>query len=757
MRKLLLAIGAMALLGLTAGCADPVENNPNYNAATNSVMTNFVFNVATGNTPQTKQSGNTVQYNINNSPSVPFRGIGDAWLMTKEGTVGSWIASPVQMNDAIDLGQVLAPSSLVPASTSDSDTKSHRILQISLPVNTTSLVFYGKALRATQSDPNVEGRIEWADVSTKNLQDITISMVPRVKENSDRAKYLLYISQIIEAALNQITLDVKLSSGTEYTGGGQTITLSNDLHWADYAQCVDANTSPVQTSESAGELEKILGRAYVSFTTITQDPTHTTPEWTEVRSGAGTAIARQLSDLAAVTTDVVAATPVNAKEAVAKAFADVLLTEINKFMTSNNWKELSLVRTSLGTNAPAVPATTSSFSPTSAMQNLSQFPNSFDLPAGATQIYFEFVTGTSGPKHFKYKLDQIPLPDMGGKVTSVYKYLYPAELCYFGNSAIRTTDSSSDSYPDGASDWDAEGSWTANQQGWVKNSKVSSSTRSVAMQDNINYSTALLKTTIGYAANLPTDADGKYCLKDNNPNIPGHNPGTDTPNLIPIKADAFQLTGILVGGASKDYDWSFIPKSSADNETYITYDGSIGSTGTGINIPAPTSVAATTSEDIFTMVFDNYIPVGGSVTEQSKVFVALEFKNNSGKDFWGLGNMVRNGGTFYIIGMLNPNIVPGSVTTTTPNGTQFSTPEEGITWPTKYALPPYQTDGSTIKARRVFIQDYMTAVNFKLGEFSLQKAYVTVPDLRSSKIQLGLSVDLVWSTGLDFGDVILGQ
>ena len=49
---------------------------------------------------------------------------------------------------------------------------------------------------------------------------------------------------------------------------------------------------------------------------------------------------------------------------------------------------------------------------------------------------------------------------------------------------------------------------------------------------------------------------------------------------------------------------------------------------------------------------------------------------------------------------------------------------------------------------RVFIQDYTTTANFTIN--SLKNAYVTIPDLRASKLQLGLSVDLTWQSGLTF-------
>ena len=152
------------------------------------------------------------------------------------------------------------------------------------------------------------------------------------------------------------------------------------------------------------------------------------------------------------------------------------------------------------------------------------------------------------------------------------------------------------------------------------------------------------------------------------------------------------------------------------------------------------------------------------ITDNSpdKVETIVEFVNNTNKDFWGKDNMIRKGGTFYIVGKLNPDSKPKGLKKA--DGVTEYTQEEyeadqslGITWPEKYALPPYAADGSTLEQRRVFIQDYMTEANFVIGQKSLQSAYVTVPDLRSSQISLGLSIDLQWQTGLVFSDVILGQ
>ena len=133
----------------------------------------------------------------------------------------------------------------------------------------------------------------------------------------------------------------------------------------------------------------------------------------------------------------------------------------------------------------------------------------------------------------------------------------------------------------------------------------------------------------------------------------------------------------------------------------------------------------------------------------------MEFKNNS-KDFYGQNNLIRNGSTFYIIGKLDPDKRPANLTEIT-DAAYIADKSLGITWPTKYALPPYDADGNTIKQRRVFMQDFMTIATFVIGENSLQKALVAEPDVRSGQIALGLSVDLEWQTGINFGEIILGQ
>lgn len=165
-------------------------------------------------------------------------------------------------------------------------------------------------------------------------------------------------------------------------------------------------------------------------------------------------------------------------------------------------------------------------------------------------------------------------------------------------------------------------------------------------------------------------------------------------------------------------------------------------------LPIPAASAAdnegVASAANYTLVWDNW-EAKNVGKKQRDVYVALEFKNNS-RDFFGENNLIRSGATFYLVGKLDPD-----------EGHSTTDLSDGITWPTKYALPPYDADGNSIHERRVFIQHYMTTATFVIGAESLQHALVAVPDLRSGQISLGLSVDLKWQTGLVFNDIILGQ
>ena len=157
-------------------------------------------------------------------------------------------------------------------------------------------------------------------------------------------------------------------------------------------------------------------------------------------------------------------------------------------------------------------------------------------------------------------------------------------------------------------------------------------------------------------------------------------------------------------------------------------------------IPTYTTDAADLKKN-YTIVLDNLT----SAKSQSDVNFALQIKNGD-KDFYGKNGMIPAGHTFYLVGQLKLSQI--KTARTIPDVTISS----GNTVKRNATASGYRiTDEST---GRIFIQDYKTKANITISPTSLQKAYSCVPDLRSTDVVFGLSVDLSWASGMEF-DVVL--
>lgn len=169
------------------------------------------------------------------------------------------------------------------------------------------------------------------------------------------------------------------------------------------------------------------------------------------------------------------------------------------------------------------------------------------------------------------------------------------------------------------------------------------------------------------------------------------NPSGQQPVRIPD--DGFTLTGVLIGG-QKNVGWNFTPLESDGTEKTI-YDAAVDAGAAGTE-----GVTRTSGLKNRTLVLET-AGKGGE-----KVNFALEFTNNSSQAFYGKDGLVPVGGKFYLVGQLN-------------------------------------ADGSHAK---VFEKDHYTKATVTIN--SLKNAYNCIPDLRSPKLELGLSVDLEWHPGL---------
>lgn len=769
-------LGAIAMLLALVACQRE-DVNPNYDPETNSVLTQFVLNF-NAKSYQTKQSVSETQAEI--TSSSPFRGIKQAYLMAviqPEGMRGKLLPADINAERVFPMDDILSSGSI-------SNTNSRRVLEMSLPLKTNTMLFYGRAVKPSSTSTTDEYTVDdrYGKLDNYTISGDANSANFRLGVRLQEADYdNIAAMEKLMAGILTLTMNFKLSptaiAGTGYPDGCQVTyrydvavgDYSGDITWSSYS---GASVSPFD-GQTISELERKLGTVYSQMTTIHADAG-------ELRAASGPAIMRTMQDVWTIINSVRCADPTSKRDAVAKYFAeqvDIMLQSffstsahdgIGSPITISAYKAIGSVKTAFdtysalywprtATDNPAVlykPTSTELTNLVTKNYNLGVFPSMFNLPRGATHVRFD-----NTDLYFYYPTEfntsAVGGTPSAGSGYNEKSYYFPAEILYYGNSPIRVSDNthSPTQYPNGANATPADAG-SSNPGGWNLNANwnstdwndnyVKSSTRSVAMQYDINYGVALLKTQVGFATGIPNNQ-----LEDNNHYVQKTlNPGltaTDEPNnKITITGDLFDLVGILIGGQHQNLDWQYLPcpdpTSTATPKPDVTgfvYDRAIPAGAK--DIPA-TGV----SEPNYTLLFDNY-DYNKDATHQDKVYVALEFVNN-GPDFYGNFNLIRSGGYFYLIGELDP----------------YKTGLTAITWPgntdgvSEALIPPYNDNGTSKEITRVFIQDFLTHATFKIGQYSLQYAYLTVPDLRASSVSLGLSVDLAWETGLKFEDVVLG-
>lgn len=320
--------------------------------------------------------------------------------------------------------------------------------------------------------------------------------------------------------------------------------------------------------------------------------------------------------------------------------------------------------------------------------DVSKYPNNINLPDGAVQLSFDATNKFS----YAAKSNLTGIENLEAS-----KICFPASIYYFQSSDLAATakELETNQWPTTTTNWTAATApWLKAENtladGWT--ASVQPTTRSIAMRQNINYGVANLATTVKCgAASLPDN-------KDLSVTDPSEFAGT-----VAVPDAGFTVTGLLIGGQPTKVGFNFQPASD-DAFDYTIYDNNL------TNIVAKNGAASTTN---YTIVLPN--DKGRTATEdQNKVNVAIELTNNSSVAFRGADGIIPVGGKFYLVGQLNPD----------------AKTIEGVTKPA------------------VFMSDYMTTMNLTIK--SLKNAYNTIPDLRSTKLQLGLSVDLDWQAGLQF-------
>ena len=308
--------------------------------------------------------------------------------------------------------------------------------------------------------------------------------------------------------------------------------------------------------------------------------------------------------------------------------------------------------------------------------NSNTFPQNYNLPDGAVELaWAENVPS--------YKAESAVIGNMTLKPENI---CYPASLTYFVNTLLKSTTDKNITWPNGTTAWNDE-TWS----GW--GNEVTAQTTGIALKNVINYA----------VANLVTTVKCKYSVLEDNAKEKGKEPAN---RKVIVPTQGLTVTGILVGGQPNSVDWQLLPATDGSRDMMV-YDKSIVS-----------GMAATTtkSSENYTLVLDNRKITSTGLNNADDVYIAVEFTNTTGTDFYGADGLVKAGATFYMVAKLDADAA------------------EGVS--------------NSDSRKSVFEQDYKTIANLTIG--SLANAYNCIPDLRSTQLQLGLAVDLSWQAGITF-------
>jgi hypothetical protein len=348
------------------------------------------------------------------------------------------------------------------------------------------------------------------------------------------------------------------------------------------------------------------------------------------------------------------------------------------------------IRTSIASSTYGVSASEEVLSFSNDMGN---YPRDLGLPDGAA-----YVRWNTSSKEFETLATN---HNTGMNITSLAQYVYPASLYYRALSNIKTSSTpkgtGTDVYNDNNTWAQILNSYNATLEETAAeydNTKVSSKTRSIAIINPVQYAVGRLDAKIlAASASLEDNAKNTYTVND----------GT-----------SFQVTGILVGG-QKPVDYKFEQRS--DHSTFYTiYDQAIDG-----NIYLLNSLSA----PIYTLALETKSATTND-DETAIAKIAVEFLNNTDNVIIGLNNeKIYPGCKFYLVGTLDPN------------------KNESQTYDGSTADP---TNHPELIIKKAFVQDYKTVVTLKIA--SLKNAYNTLPDLTVPQLEMGLSVDLQWKTGI---------
>ncbi|MBR5924073.1 MAG: hypothetical protein IKZ60_01315 [Bacteroidales bacterium] len=805
---------AAALVALAACEREPAPQNPTYNSEANTVNVEFVLNVSTGTGKDTKTTPKYAQVGgsflgMDQVHMLAYQLDASNLGKGAAASQGHFFYNPwVGTGDAAHAVAATRDFSLGALFNADEidANNSSRVVELALPLGTNAVAFYGKATKTADKDyqGSAEASGDPSDLSTLKftlesrmssqdrfdvgafffssmltyfivsglVDEATFWHYPSGNQNRSYAFWYPVPSESVAEQLpaSPKDQDVAVIDGVTYTF------YTGQLSWKQlgtmyYYSITTDSPDPDKQYKTAGggtnpavyytlkPLGQSLGLAYYSIVSVVKSGSYS-----ELRAGSTASILRVCEDLYSIVEKAVQSTPTSWEEHCALLLAQQIKDRMERYFKRHT-DGFNFIRDANGgvdlTKLTAAAENSSSQSQWTAIKTKFQKEFGVDYFYNVSAGYFGFPQNVGLPygaaimqcspnwadqqdmDDFSYT-QNIPAYGMGDATFPIQNYRFPPELMYYGNSSLRVSEKEKKAkdFPDAASLWGETDSWDST---WALNGAVDSKTRSVAMKNTINYGTALLKSTVRYA-------DGVTALLDNNAAL---HPG-EQDNSIPVTGSSggFMVTGIVVGGQADVMGWDFTRYPDSGNYTAMGWDAE-NQCYTGLTFaknPFNKMIydrvvdgykIGQNTDPIYTMVWDNY-DATKKATEQSDVYIAIELYNQTGQDFWGELNMVRKNGIFYLVGKLSLSAAIASARAKSEDAFKNLSRKD-------YNYPPYNPlTGETVNAPRVFMQDYVTEATLLLNADALKHAYVTVPDLRTSQVSLGLSIDLTWQPGLGF-------
>ena len=246
------------------------------------------------------------------------------------------------------------------------------------------------------------------------------------------------------------------------------------------------------------------------------------------------------------------------------------------------------------------------------------YPRNINLPDGAAALrWVEVEENNETVKKFMPQMQTTTLDD----INTITRFAYPASLYYFVNSGIKTSDGmvSLPTEYNKVTNPVTETAWNEIlTQNFTADTKVTSTTRAVALKDPVQYAVAQLQVNTSYST-------------------PSGKPANTLPDAVNanIEVDGkFLLKGVIICG-QRPVNYNFVPGDNSDALTKFIYDSQVKEKCT---LSASSTDAACT-----TLVLQSY--------EGEDVNIILEYENTSDDlTFKCVDGIVYPHTRFYLIG-----------------------------------------------------------------------------------------------------------